>query len=81
MIQIEHALVPSFSWMTQQTSDLGAYALYGSYALLQNVNFVVFGILVIAFAVGLRRKVVGSRAIATPPRSYWGRVLPTRLLP
>jgi hypothetical membrane protein len=66
MVQVEHLLIPSFSWMTQQTSDLGAWVLYGSYALLQNVNFVVFGILVVALAVGLRRELRGSRAIATP---------------
>lgn len=66
MVQVEHLLIPSFSWMTQQTSDMGAWALYGSYAILQNVNFVIFGILVIAFAVGFRRRVVGSRAIAIP---------------
>lgn len=66
MVQVEHLLIPSFGWMTQQTSDLGAWALYGSYALLQNVNFVTFGILVIALAVGFRQKVVGSRAMAIP---------------
>jgi hypothetical membrane protein len=66
MIQVGHFLIPSFNWVTQQTSDMGAYALYGSYAILQNANFMIFGILVIAFAVGFRRRVVGSRAIAIP---------------
>ncbi len=63
MILVEHSLIPSFSWTTQQTSDLGAWVLYGSYALLQNANFVVFGILVLALAVGLRRELPGFRAI------------------
>ncbi len=63
MILVEHSLIPSFSWTTQQTSDLGAWALYGTYALLQNVNFVVFGILVLALAIGLRRELPGFRAI------------------
>ena len=63
MILVEHSLIPSFSWTTQQTSDLGAWILYGSHALLQNVNFVVFGILVVALAVGLRSELPRFRAI------------------
>jgi len=58
-------LVTGYSHMTQQISDLGAYSLYGSYALLQNLNFFVFGILVIMFAMGLRRGLPASRSIAT----------------
>ncbi len=63
MILLEHSLIPSFSWTTQQTSDLGAWALYGTYALLQNANFIVFGVLVFALAVGLRRELPALRAI------------------
>jgi len=65
MVIIEGLLVPSYSHMSQQVSDLGAYALYGSYALLQNLNFCVFGILAVAFAIGLRRELPASRAITT----------------
>jgi len=65
MVIVEGFLVTGYSHMTQQMSDLGAYSLYGSYALLQNLNFFVFGILVIMFAIGLRQGVPASRAIAT----------------
>ena len=65
MVIVEGFLVPGYSHMSQQVSDLGAYALYGSYALLQNLNFCVFGILVVAFAIGLRHELPASRAITT----------------
>jgi hypothetical membrane protein len=65
MVIVEGFLVPGYSHMTQQISDLGAYALYGSYALLQNLNFFVFGILMVAFAIGLRQELPASRAITT----------------
>jgi hypothetical membrane protein len=63
MVIVEGFLVAGYSHMTQQVSDLGAYALYGSYALLQNLDFCVFGILVVAFAIGLRHELPASRAI------------------
>jgi hypothetical membrane protein len=65
MVIVEGFLVPGYSHMSQQMSDLGAYTLYGSYALLQNLNFCVSGILVVAFAIGLRHKLPASRAITT----------------
>jgi hypothetical membrane protein len=65
MVVIEGFLVAGYSHMTQQVSDLGAYTLYGSYALLQNLNFCVFGILVVAFAMGLRQQLPASRVMAT----------------
>jgi len=65
MVIVEGFLVSGYSHMTQQISDLGAYSLYGSYALLQNLNFSVFGILVIIFAIGLRQGLPTARAIAT----------------
>lgn len=65
MVIVESLLVPGYSQMSQQVSDLGAYALYGSYALLQNLNFCVFGILVVAFAIGLGHELPASRAITT----------------
>ncbi len=65
MVIVEGFLVPGYSHMTQQMSDLGAYTLYGSYALLQNLNFFVSGILMVAFAIGLRQELPASRAITT----------------
>lgn len=38
-------------------------SLYGSYALLQNLNFFVFGILMVAFAIGLRQGLPASRVM------------------
>jgi hypothetical membrane protein len=65
MVIVEGFLVTGYSHMSQQVSDLGAYSLYGSYALLQNLNFCVFGSLVVAFAIGLRHELPASRAITT----------------
>jgi hypothetical membrane protein len=65
IVVVEGALVTGYSHMTQQVSDLGAYVLYGSYALLQNLNFCVFGILVVAFAIGLKQEIPASRIITT----------------
>jgi len=70
MVIVEGFLVAGYSHMTQQMSDLGAYSLYGSYALLQNFNFFVSGILMIMFAFGLRQGLPGSRAIAMPLGSF-----------
>jgi len=64
MVIVEGFLVTGYSHMTQQVSDLGAYSLYGSYALLQNLNFFVFGILVVIFAFGLRQGLPTARAVA-----------------
>ena len=63
MVVLEGFLAHGYSQMTQQVSDLGAYTLYGSYALLQNLNFCVFGVLVIAFAIGLGKELSASKAI------------------
>lgn len=63
MVIVEGLLVAGYSQMSQQVSDLGAYALYGSYALLQNLNFCVFGVLVVAFAIGLRQELTASRVM------------------
>jgi hypothetical membrane protein len=65
MVVVEGALVTGYNHMTQQVSDLGAYVLYGSYALIQNLNFCVFGILVVAFAIGLRQELSASRVMTT----------------
>jgi hypothetical membrane protein len=65
MVVMEGFLVTGYSHMTQQVSDLGAYSLYGSYAFLQNLNFCVFSILIIAFALGLRQQLPSSRVMTT----------------
>ena len=53
MVLAEGLLVPGYSQVAQPMSDLGAYSLYGSYAVLQNFNFWAFGALVLTFSVGL----------------------------
>ncbi len=53
IVVAEGFLVPGYSQVSQPMSDLGAYSLYGSYALLQNINFWAFGVLVLTFATGL----------------------------
>jgi hypothetical membrane protein len=63
MVLIEQSVVPGYSWTSQTISDLGAYSLYGSYAIIQNVNFWAFGILVVTFTLGLRRTLLGSRTV------------------
>ncbi len=63
MVIIEQSVVPDYSWISQHISDLGAYALYGSYAILQNLNFWIFGILVVVFALGFGRGFPQSRAV------------------
>jgi hypothetical membrane protein len=70
MVIVEGFLVTGYSHMTQQVSDLGAYALYGSLALLQNLNFCVFGILVVSFAIGLGQELPTSRAITVTLGSF-----------
>lgn len=63
MVIMEGLLVPGYSQVSQPISDLGAYALYGSKALFQNLNFWVFGLLVVSFAIGLKHELPASRAI------------------
>ena len=55
MVIVESLLQPGYNQVSQYISDLGNYALYGSYAILQNLNFWIFGVLVIIFALGLRQ--------------------------
>jgi hypothetical membrane protein len=63
MVTVENFLVPGYNQVSQYISDLGAYSMYGSYALLQNLNFWIFSSLVLTFAVGLRRGWHGSTAV------------------
>ena len=64
MVIVESSMVSGYSQLSRPISDLGAYALYGSTATLQNLNFWVFGTLVIAFAFGLRRGLSGANRVA-----------------
>jgi hypothetical membrane protein len=66
MVIIEQSIVPGYSWTTQHISDLGAYALYGNYAYLQNINFWVFGTLIVIFAIGMRSSPLGKKTIPVP---------------
>jgi len=64
MVFMEQSIVPGYDWVTQHVSDLGLSSLYGSYAILQDANFVIFGVLIVAFAFGrLRDSQVGSRGV------------------
>ncbi len=65
MVIVEGFVVPGYDWVSQFISDLGAFSLYGSYAILQTLNFWVFGALVFVFALGLRSTMLGSRALVT----------------
>ena len=66
LVAVEGSLVRGYSHVSQPISDLGAYALYGSYALVQDANFWIFGVLVVLLAFGLSRSPAGSRAITAP---------------
>src|SRR5713226_1823178 len=66
MVLIEVSVVPGYNQLSQQISDLGAYVLYGSYSALQNLNFWVSGILIAAFAIGLRKALPVLRAVTWP---------------
>jgi hypothetical membrane protein len=49
LVIIESLLRPGYSQIFNDVSDLGL----GPYALIQNINFIVFGLLSIGFAIGL----------------------------
>ncbi len=63
MVLVEGFLAPGYSQSSQPMSDLGAYSLYGSLAVLQNMNFWMFGVLVLTFAVGLGLALPRSGAV------------------
>ncbi len=65
MVLIEGFLVRGYSQVSQPISDLGAYSLYGSYAVLQNLNFWAFGVLVLTLAVGLGLALPRSEAVSS----------------
>ncbi len=49
LVIVESILRPGYSQIFNDVSDLGI----GSYALIQNINFIIFGLLSIGFAIGL----------------------------
>lgn len=49
LVGVESALRPGYSQITNNVSDLGI----GPYAIIQNTNFILFGLLAIVFALGL----------------------------
>jgi hypothetical membrane protein len=55
---------PSYRHRTQNISDLGGTTAPA--AIVQNATFVLFGVLVVAFAVGLRRSHLGRSATSGP---------------
>ena len=60
---LQYDFLLGLGWNPIQSSDVpwpSALAL-GPYGWLQVVNFVIFGLLLIAFAVGLHREIVGGR--------------------
>lgn len=66
MVVIEQLAAPNYNLVSQPISDLGAYALYGSLAILQNLNFWIFGLLIVTFALGLRRAILQSWSASLP---------------
>ena len=63
MFVIEGFLVRGYDLVSQAISDLGAFSLYGSHAILQTLNFFFFGILVLTLAVGLGLALPRSGAV------------------
>ncbi len=63
MVLVEGFLTPGYNQISQPMSDLGAYSVYGSHAVLQNINFWAFGVLVVTFAVGLGLAIPRSGAV------------------
>src|SRR6266516_1968181 len=62
---IDGWLSPGYSPLSQSVSSLGTT---GTYAWIQNTNFVVFGLLLMAFAVGFSRQmreVLSRQALRT----------------
>jgi hypothetical membrane protein len=55
---VESLLRPGYDQYSQYISELGV----GQNAILQNVNFWVFGLLVVAFAVGIQRGLPNARS-------------------
>lgn len=61
MVIVESLLRPGYSQISDVISDLGSANLVGPSAILQDVNFVVFGVLSVCFALALRGGLPGPR--------------------
>jgi hypothetical membrane protein len=57
LVAVESLLRPGYSQVSNYVSDLGT----GSYAIVQNVNFIVFGLLTLGFALGLHGALPAAR--------------------
>ena len=62
LVIIAGAYHPGYSHVTQAISELGGVAAQNP--LIQNVNFFIFGVLLVAFALGLHRYLEGARRSA-----------------
>jgi hypothetical membrane protein len=60
LVMVESVLRPGYNQISQNISDLGV----GPDALLQNVNFILFGLLSVLFAPGLRASLPATRTKA-----------------
>ncbi len=60
LVMIESMLRPGYSQVSQNISDLGV----GPAAILQDVNFMLFGLLSVTFALGLRASLPATRTKA-----------------
>jgi len=59
LVIIESLLRPGYSQIYNNISDLG---ISGPYAIIQIINFIIFGLLSIGFSIGLGAKLPASRA-------------------
>jgi hypothetical membrane protein len=62
LVIIAGAYYPGYSHMTHAISELGGVAAQNP--LIQNVNFFISGVLIVAFALGLHRNLEGARRSA-----------------
>jgi hypothetical membrane protein len=65
---IASALYPGFSHSRQLISELAT--VDSPVAVIQNINFVVFGVLIIAFALGLHAGIEGGNRLASGPMLF-----------
>src|SRR5713101_6969529 len=60
LLFVEGLLRPGYSHVTQAISELGQVGT--PYAVIQDANFVLTGLLILLFVVGLRRRISQGRA-------------------
>lgn len=71
------SLQPGYSHLSQTISSLGSEQLGAAHAAIQNINFVVTGMLMLAFAFGLQRGIGDGKGSKVGPVlvAYWGMAL------